>query len=356
MTLLLTACDEHGVAAAADSWTYQGDELENVDQVKVFALFDTFLVGTAGREYVHDFERYDFRLLREKKFAPDRWQPEKPRSEYLAHHLAGESSIAEVLIRWATLQAQNPGLVEKVQREPDVEEFHAAITDVMRTRYREESEFAHMVYERDGTLMPRNMPMKLVSLGYGPDDNAYNYLTTFLLKPLDFSDEASTINASSGAAPFPIAYASDVANETDWWVDDFASFVDRARAEHPPGKALGVALANTVEHCVSNQPSTPHPFGGRVRAGYVTRDGAEILGPSKPARAPAAAVPAKAGDLRITRAERKAHRKRRARLAGETAARRGDRVLNAEPEDAAIGRNDPCWCGSGKRYKRCHGA
>jgi len=21
-----------------------------------------------------------------------------------------------------------------------------------------------------------------------------------------------------------------------------------------------------------------------------------------------------------------------------------------------LGRNDPCWCGSGKKYKRCHGA
>ncbi|PIU99509.1 MAG: hypothetical protein COY22_01195 [Candidatus Tagabacteria bacterium CG_4_10_14_0_2_um_filter_40_13] len=20
-----------------------------------------------------------------------------------------------------------------------------------------------------------------------------------------------------------------------------------------------------------------------------------------------------------------------------------------------MGRNDPCWCGSGKKYKRCHG-
>jgi preprotein translocase subunit SecA len=25
-------------------------------------------------------------------------------------------------------------------------------------------------------------------------------------------------------------------------------------------------------------------------------------------------------------------------------------------EEAAIGRNDPCWCGSGKKYKKCHGA
>ena len=21
-----------------------------------------------------------------------------------------------------------------------------------------------------------------------------------------------------------------------------------------------------------------------------------------------------------------------------------------------VGRNDPCWCGSGKKYKRCHGS
>lgn len=67
MAILLTACDAHGVATAGDSWTYQSDELENVDQVKVFSLFGTFLVGTAGREYVHDFERYDFRLLLERR-------------------------------------------------------------------------------------------------------------------------------------------------------------------------------------------------------------------------------------------------------------------------------------------------
>jgi preprotein translocase subunit SecA len=24
--------------------------------------------------------------------------------------------------------------------------------------------------------------------------------------------------------------------------------------------------------------------------------------------------------------------------------------------DKDVGRNDPCWCGSGKKYKRCHGA
>ena len=25
-------------------------------------------------------------------------------------------------------------------------------------------------------------------------------------------------------------------------------------------------------------------------------------------------------------------------------------------DEERIGRNDPCWCGSGKKYKKCHGA
>jgi preprotein translocase subunit SecA len=25
-------------------------------------------------------------------------------------------------------------------------------------------------------------------------------------------------------------------------------------------------------------------------------------------------------------------------------------------EHETIGRNDPCWCGSGKKFKKCHGA
>ena len=44
--------------------------------------------------------------------------------------------------------------------------------------------------------------------------------------------------------------------------------------------------------------------------------------------------------------------------ANATAARAGEEegkpktIVNAEPK---IGRNDPCYCGSGKKYKKCHG-
>jgi preprotein translocase subunit SecA len=30
-------------------------------------------------------------------------------------------------------------------------------------------------------------------------------------------------------------------------------------------------------------------------------------------------------------------------------------TVHASPEEK-IGRNDPCWCGSGKKFKKCHGA
>ena len=57
-------------------------------------------------------------------------------------------------------------------------------------------------------------------------------------------------------------------------------------------------------------------------------------------------------------ARRPAQRLRRRRLR-----RRGDE--EAQPafveqrrldETEQIGRNDPCWCGSGKKFKKCHGA
>ena len=44
-----------------------------------------------------------------------------------------------------------------------------------------------------------------------------------------------------------------------------------------------------------------------------------------------------------------APRQRRAAPVGATAA------IGGEAAAAKLGRNDPCWCGSGKKYKRCHG-
>jgi uncharacterized protein YecA (UPF0149 family) len=31
-------------------------------------------------------------------------------------------------------------------------------------------------------------------------------------------------------------------------------------------------------------------------------------------------------------------------------------VKTVKRDEPKIGRNDPCWCGSGKKFKKCHGA
>jgi len=41
---------------------------------------------------------------------------------------------------------------------------------------------------------------------------------------------------------------------------------------------------------------------------------------------------------------------RPARTGGDDAA-----VKTVRRDEPKIGRNDPCWCGSGKKYKKCHG-
>jgi preprotein translocase subunit SecA len=33
----------------------------------------------------------------------------------------------------------------------------------------------------------------------------------------------------------------------------------------------------------------------------------------------------------------------------------GRQAVQASPHEK-LGRNDPCWCGSGKKFKKCHGA
>jgi preprotein translocase subunit SecA len=41
-------------------------------------------------------------------------------------------------------------------------------------------------------------------------------------------------------------------------------------------------------------------------------------------------------------------------LGGSTSTMTPQTVVASEHEK--IGRNDPCWCGSGKKFKKCHGA
>jgi preprotein translocase subunit SecA len=45
-----------------------------------------------------------------------------------------------------------------------------------------------------------------------------------------------------------------------------------------------------------------------------------------------------------------------ARAAPKEAQGGGDEVQTVRREGKKVGRNDPCPCGSGRKYKKCHGA
>jgi preprotein translocase subunit SecA len=65
------------------------------------------------------------------------------------------------------------------------------------------------------------------------------------------------------------------------------------------------------------------------------------------ARAAAAAAGGASGEAAAAAAEP---------TAGNGAGQGVNPATVVKTEQEKIGRNDPCWCGSGKKYKKCHGA
>jgi uncharacterized protein YecA (UPF0149 family) len=88
-----------------------------------------------------------------------------------------------------------------------------------------------------------------------------------------------------------------------------------------------------------------------VEGGHVHSDG--TFHAEDPAAAPAKAAPAAAAVV----APALAAQQRRGvtyQVGDEESQSAG--AAGAPASAAKLGRNDPCWCGSGKKFKRCHGA
>ena len=109
----------------------------------------------------------------------------------------------------------------------------------------------------------------------------------------------------------------------------------------------------------------PHPGGARARGGGAAR--AADAGAAGAARRDAARswLPTRrsrpaAGAGRIRRRGRRriaaAPARRRAACAALAAARAGGSGAPFVRGERKVGRNEPCPCGSGKKYKHCHGA
>ena len=93
----------------------------------------------------------------------------------------------------------------------------------------------------------------------------------------------------------------------------------------------------------------------------ISEDGDGV--PPSPRRAAAAAPmtlsgPSAAAAVAVRRDSRTAARRsgRRRAAAARAHRRRRRRCETVRRDEPKVGRNDPCPCGSGKKYKKCHGA
>jgi preprotein translocase subunit SecA len=100
------------------------------------------------------------------------------------------------------------------------------------------------------------------------------------------------------------------------------------------GKTIRQEVVFTLFHVAVEveQPALEpmHASDGNLLYEHETSAGADVIAAAGSAATAVAAPVASAGGLPVQR-----------------------QVVN---EHKDIGRNDPCWCGSGKKYKRCHGA
>ena len=87
---------------------------------------------------------------------------------------------------------------------------------------------------------------------------------------------------------------------------------------------------------------TPRPAARRTALNYnnPSEESTSVFAPSRAA----AAAPVPVGEF-------SGSAPRPARVGGDDAP-----VKTVKRDEPKIGRNDPCWCGSGKKFKKCHGA
>ncbi len=102
------------------------------------------------------------------------------------------------------------------------------------------------------------------------------------------------------------------------------------------------------------QPAPQLVGAGRASVPQSTRDASAM---QPPAQAPAPVIPTRAPSTTIDRLEQEFQKKKAREL--ELSRQAGASAASAPAQRAAgqkVGRNDKCPCGSGKKYKVCHGA
>jgi preprotein translocase subunit SecA len=96
------------------------------------------------------------------------------------------------------------------------------------------------------------------------------------------------------------------------------------------------------------QPGGPETQGPEPDSGVTAQHGSDGNG-----RRPPRMVSTSADELEEAFMRRKRRELEQARMAGAGDTQQVQQVVRSQEK---VGRNDPCPCGSGKKYKKCHGA
>jgi len=96
------------------------------------------------------------------------------------------------------------------------------------------------------------------------------------------------------------------------------------------------------------QPGGPEGQGPGPDSGVPAQHGSDGNG-----RRPPRMVSTSADELEEAFMRRKRRELEQARMAGAGDTQQVQQVVRSQEK---VGRNDPCPCGSGKKYKKCHGA
>ena len=123
--------------------------------------------------------------------------------------------------------------------------------------------------------------------------------------------------------------------------------------------ALPIETAEQLAALQSARPNLPPASQMPIPADTHWQPGAATgsQGPSAPVRE-TPVVPTRAPSTTIDALEREFERKKARELEAARMAGGDASSASATPRRSGetIGRNDPCFCGSGKKYKKCHGA
>jgi preprotein translocase subunit SecA len=149
--------------------------------------------------------------------------------------------------------------------------------------------------------------------------------------------------------------------------EDTVRFLFRMQIIGPDGQPVTTAQAPPPRREVPKAPpvaSAAQPVATSTRPDYFfdaqrgTNDGAAM--PPPPAQAPPPreiAIPTRQPSSTIDALEKEFRQKKQRELAAASMAGGSNGSQPAQRRTGEkVGRNDPCPCGSGKKYKKCHGA